>query len=70
MDNQIDSLKAVGKFNNKMNLIDFTEQFYPGDLSDYPKEKFQIFRKDFFRWFVTLNVERQTRYIELVNQAD
>ena len=69
MDNQIDFLKAVGKFNNKMNLIDFTKHFYPGDLSDYPKEKFQIFRKDFFSWFVTLNVERQTRYIELVNQT-
>jgi len=70
MDSQIDFLKAVGKFNNKMNLIDFTKQFYPGDLSDYPKEKFQIFREYFFRWFVTLNVEKQTKYIELVNESE
>ena len=66
-ENQINFLKASGKLNYNMGLIELTKHFYPDSQGDYAKEKFQIFRKDFFSWFVTLNLEKQTRYIELVN---
>ena len=68
-ENQINFLKASGKLNYNMGLIELTKHFYLDSQGDYAKKKFQIFRKDFFSWFVTLNLEKQTRYIELVNQT-
>ncbi len=69
MENEITFLKAASKFNNNIGLLEFVEQLYPEALGDYAKEKFQMFRKDFFRWFTSLNLEKQTKYITLVNQT-
>ncbi len=69
MENEINFLKAVSKVNYNMSFSDFSEQLYP-DSVDYVKEKWEMFRKKFFQWFTSLNLEKQMKYIALVNQSE